>query len=33
VTTIIVSRAALRHPQFAPYALLAARAPISRPAA
>jgi len=33
VTTIIVSRAALQHPQFAPYALLAARAPISRPAA
>jgi hypothetical protein len=33
VTTIIVSRQALRHPQFSPYALLAARSPSARPTA
>jgi hypothetical protein len=33
VTTIIVARRALLHPQFSPYALLAARSPRSRPAA
>jgi hypothetical protein len=32
VTTIIVSRRALRYPQFSPYALLAARSPAARPA-
>jgi hypothetical protein len=33
VTTLIVSRAVLKYPQYAPYALLAARAAGSRPAA